>query len=276
MNEYTVVVAIANPANVAALMSVGCMTANEHDGRVVAVTVVEMDCEAPPRSPKCHDRMSAAYDVLDRAEETADQWGTECDGRLAVGRKVHEVLSEVADAEEAAVIVVGFSEREHPEGDDVEFDRLVDEIAADAPCNVVVARFKGQGRCGRVLVPVRSRLNLDVRRDLVSAMHHQLGTRVDVIHFACSEQEAAEMQARLAEWLKERGVSDWAVLHVQVRDDPAEAIVEASEDYDAIVLGTAPLHEVRRRFFGAVPEYVASHAKCSTFLVRTQGIAPGN
>ncbi len=272
MDNYTVVVGLGNPDNVDRLMHIGCMLANEYDGRVEAVTVVEMDCEAPEMTEDCHDRMSRAYGILDAAEAEAARHDAAYDGHLAVGREVAHVLDEMAEATDAALIIVGFSEREHPRGDGAEFERLVDEIAHHAPCNLLVARFKGNPRYDRVLAPVRARLNLDVRRDLVVALQDQLGSDIDVVHFACNAHEAEEMTHKLQHWLAERNVRDRTNLRVEVREDPAEAIVEASADYDLVLLGTAPLHEVRRRYFGAVPEHVAEHASCSTFLVRHREI----
>lgn len=274
MSEYTVVVGLGNPDNVERLMHIGCMMAKEYDGRVEAVTVVDVDCEAPETTPQCHDRISRAYAVLEDAGRIAEKCGVAHDGRLAVGREVADVLDEMAESTDAKLIVVGFSERDHPRGDGSDFDRLVDEIAHRAPCNLLVARFIGEPRYDRVLVPVRARLNLDVRRDLVLALQNQFGSHVDVVHFACSDAEAEEMQDQLDRWLVEREIDHCVNLRVEVRRDPAEAIVDASEDYDLVLLGTAPLHEVRRRYFGAVPEHVANHAKCSTFLVRHRDIHP--
>jgi len=275
MSEYTVVVGLGNPENVERLMRIGCMMAQQNDGRVEGVTVVEVECEAPEITSENHDRMSRAYNVLAAAEEVAEACAVTFEGHLAVGREVAAVLDEVACATDAALIIVGFSEREHPRGDGSDFDRLVDEIADAAPCNVLVARFVGEPKYDRVLVPVRARLNLDVRRDLVVALQDQFGSEVDVVHFACSEAEARDMRVQLDEWLRERAVEERVTPQVEVREDPAEAIVEASADYDLVLLGTAPLHEVRRKYFGAVPEHVANNASCSTFLIRAHGIWPG-
>lgn len=270
MSKYTVVIGFANPDNVRRLMQIGCMMANEYEGRVEGVTVVEMDCQAPEATPECHDRMTRAYDVLGSAEQIAEACGADFEGHLAVGRQVHDVLDEMATSTGAELIIVGFSEREHPRGDGSEFDRLVDEIAHHAPCNLLVARFRGDPRYERVLVPVRARLNLDVRRDLVLALQGQFDSQVDAVHFASSEAEAGKMRGHLEDWLRERGVD--VNVRVEVREDVARAIVEASADYDLLVLGTAPLYELRRKYFGAVPEYVANHAACSTFLVRTREV----
>ncbi|MGC9318616.1 MAG: universal stress protein, partial [Armatimonadota bacterium] len=253
MSQYTVVVAVANPDNVPNLMRIGCMMACEFGGRVVAVTVVEVEGEAPDPHSTAHDRMSRAYDVLEMAEGMAEGCNADFDSRLAVGRRVHEVLDDVADAD---------------------FERLIDEIAAHAPCSLAVARFHGEARFGRVLVPIRTRLNLDVRRDFLTAMCNRYGSTVDVVHFASSQAEVEDRHDELEDWLVERGCRDWVNLRVDVSEEPAEAIVAASADYDAVVLGTAPLHDVRRRYFGPVAEYVASHSQCSTYVLRTQDIRP--
>lgn len=276
MSNYNVVVGLGNPENVAELMRVGCMMAREYGGRVEGLTVIETDEVAPKATSETHDRMSRAYAILDHAEQIAEAYGANFEGHLAISRPVAEAIDDLAQSIDAELIVVGYSERYHPDGHS-NFERLVDEIATHAPCNLLVARFVGRhASYDRVLAPVRERLNLDVRRDLVLALQHQFGSTVDVVHFACSENQAAEKHDELEKWLIERGVLDYVNLQVRVREDPAQAIVEASADYDLVVLGTAPLHEVRRKYFGPVSEHVANHATCSTFLVRTREIHPAD
>jgi len=271
-DEHDVVVGLANPDNVPALVRLGCLLAAEYGGTVTGVTVVETDHAATAADIASHDRMSRGYELLDLAEEVARGCDAPFEGRIAIGRGVAEVLDEVAESQHARLIIVGFSERAHPDGDDAEFDRLIDEIAEHALCDLLVARLRGAQDYRRLLVPVRERLNLDIRREFVTALHNQLGAQVEVVHFACSEEEAAAKHDELLAWLRERGVADWVTLRVDVHPDPAEAIVAAAAHYDAVVLGTAPLHEVRRRYFGAVPEHVAAHAPCTAFLLRTHDV----
>ncbi|MGD9498425.1 MAG: universal stress protein [Armatimonadota bacterium] len=275
MSDYNVIVGVANPENVPGLMRLGCLLANEYAGRVTAVTVIETEHAPTPVTLAHHDRMSLGYELLEVAEQIARCCGVQFSGRIVVLRGVAEALDEVAEAEHARVIIVGFSERAHPDGDDAEFERLIDEIAHRASCDLLVARLREPERYDRVLVPVRQRLDLEIRRDLVTALHNQLGSQIDVVHFACTEAEAAAKHDELLAWLQDRGVAEWVKLRVDVHDDPGAAIVAASQHYDAVVLGTSPLHEVRRRYFGAVPEHVAAHARCSTFLLRAHDILPG-
>ncbi len=272
MSEYTVVVGLGNPENVDRLMHVASMIAKDNGGRVQGVTVVNVDRFAPDMTDQAHDRINRAYNILAEAEAVAELCGASFDGHLTVGREVAEVLNEVADSTDARLIIVGFSERRHPAGADTDFDRLVDEIAHQAPCNVLVARFVREPTYERVLVPVRGRSTLETRHDVLQALRNQLGASVDVMHVSSNQREAEEMRELLADWLRDHGVIDRVRLLVEISKDAGAAIVEASSNYDLVVIGTAPLHEVRRKFFGAVPEYVANHAACSTFLVRTQDI----
>jgi nucleotide-binding universal stress UspA family protein len=267
MPEHDVVVALSNPANVARLVRLGCLIANEFEGTVVGATVVTVNQKLAPddASP---DRMGKANDLLAAAEAIADEMGARFEGRLAMSRGIAEVLDEVAEAHSAKAIVVGYSERQHPSGDQ-DFERVIDDVAAHAPCNLVVARFNDDGASYRkVLVPVAMRLNMDVRRDLLTTLRNQAGAQVDLVHFARDADEAEESREDLDEWLVERGVDDWVAARVDIHEDPKQAIVDTCRDYDAVVLGTPPLQTLRRRLFGSIPEFVAENADCTTLLVR--------
>lgn len=274
MSAYNVVVGVSNPATVARLVRVAAILAREYGGQVTAVAVVEMTDQEPPPGGTQHDRMSAGYELLNTAERVAGECGVPYQGRIAVGRPVAEVLDEVAQAQHARLIVVGYSNAESTRPHSEDFDRLIDEIADHASCDLLIARFRGPERFARVLAPVSGRLSMDIRREFLLALHRQFGARVEIVHFACSAEEGAVMQEELARWLAEREVHDLVELRVDVHPDPAAAIEAASADYDAVVLGTAPLYEVRRRYFGAVAEHVADHAACSTFLLRPHVIHP--
>ena len=267
MPEHDVVVALSNPANVARLVRLGCLVANEFEGKVVGATVVTVNQELDPddASP---DRMGKANDLLAAAEAIADEMGSRFEGRLALSRGIGEVLDELAEAHDANAIIMGYSERRHPEGDE-NFERVIDDVAAHAPCNLVVARFNDDGESYRkILVPVATRLNMDVRRDLVTALRNQAEAQVDLVHFARDTDEAEGTQEDLEDWAVERGVDGWVTARVEISEDPKQAIVDACRDYNAVVLGTPPLQTLRRRLFGSIPEFVAENAACTTLLVR--------
>ncbi len=267
MQGHDVVVALSNPANVARLVRLGCLMANEFEGMVVGATVVSINHELDPNDAS-PDRMGKANDLLDAAEAITDEMGSRFEGRLALNRGIGEMLDEVAEAQNAKTIIMGYSERQHPSGDQ-DFERVIDDVAAHAPCHLVVVRFNAADeRYGTVLVPVATRINMDVRRDLLTALRNQAGAQVDLVHFARDADEAEGTQEDLEDWMAERGVGDWVATRVDIHEDPKQAIVDACRNYDAVVLGTPPLQTLRRRLFGSIPEFVAENAACTTLLVR--------
>lgn len=267
MEEQDIVVALAKPANIPKLMRLGGMMALQFGGKVVAVTVVVVEQPMPEDGPRPH-RLQRAEERLRRAQEVAASMGVSFDARLALVRTVEDVLDELAEARHARAIVVGYSERPHPLKDR-DYDTLTDELAAHAPCSLVVARFnQGGEHYRRVLVPVAEPVSMDTRRDLLTALHHQAGAEVDLVHFADSAQAAERMRGQLREWLVERGVSEWINARVEVNPDAGPAIVEAARGYDAVVLGTPPLHPLRRRLLGSVSEYVAENVTCAALIIR--------
>ncbi len=267
MREHDIVVALSNPDKVPALMRLGCMMANEFDGNVIAATVVTVEGEFCPDETST-SRMSGADELLRAAEQTATEMGARFEGRVAVSRGIQEVLDEIASARHAKAVVMGYSGHSRPtEGR--KHDRLIDEVAAHVPCNLVVAKFRNGGTgYKKVLVPVARRLNMDVRRDLLAALHQQAGAQVDLVHFACDAEEAGKIWEDLQEWLVEREVNEWITPRVDIHTDPGQAIVDACRGYDAVLLGTPPLQTLRRRLFGSIPEYVAENAACTTLLIR--------
>ena len=66
--------------------------------------------------------------------------------------------------------------------------------------------------------------------------------------------------------INERMISVIAAAHDDTLDEPAGALVEASETADIIVVGSRGLHGLKA--LGSVSERVAHRAKCSALVVR--------
>lgn len=268
---YTIVVGVANPDTVSRLMYTAAMMARQFSGRVVAASVVPPASGARSSDNDRADAMSQAEELLQEALARAQRWEVQCDSTILVARQIHEGLVDVALAHQANVILVGFPGRQEPplQAND-DFDRIIDALAARAPCHLLVAKYRDGKRCDRVLVPVVSEINLDLTKDIVTALHCQAGAAVDFVHFTASAEEAERGLEQLQCWLEPAGLADWGRMTVQTDPQPAVAIVAASQGYDALVVGTAPLHALRRRLFGSIAEHIANHAACTAYLVRAR------
>ena len=269
MNPYTIVVGVANLQTLPRLMHTACLMAKQFGGRIVVASVV------PPATGDSSDSLSAdpmtqADQLLGEALATAQTYGVACDSTISLARQIHEGIVDVAVAHQAKVILVGFSERQDQSLQQQDYDRVIDALAAHSPCHLLVAKFRDGKRFNKVLVPVASELNLRLTSDIVTTLHHQAGASIDFIRFAPTAQEAEGSSQELGHWLEEAGVADCGTVTVDVTPEPTEAIVEASRNYDALIVGTPPLHALRRRLFGSVAEHIVNHAACTAYLVRSR------
>ncbi len=268
MNSYTIVVAVANPNTVDRLMHTACLIATQFAGRIMVTTVVSPTQPVSPSGDAPANRISQADQLLQQALDYAKMQEVACESTISLARQIHEGIVEVASAQQAHLVVVGFSQHDQLTWQPDNFDRIIDAIAAHSPCHLLVANFRNGEKFERVLVPIASQFNLDLTKDIVIALHYQGSATVDFVHFAASEEQVEHITEELAQWLDTAGVADCGTVRVQVNPKPAQAIVQASQDYDAVIVGTPPLHTLRRRLFGSIAEQVANDAACTTYLVR--------
>ncbi len=273
VHQYTVVVAVANPATVGELIETSAVIAKQHNGRLIATSVVPSPDEPEGESRHPEEAFSQAQNLVERAQHAAQARGLECERRVAVGQHIHEGITTVAEAYDADLLVIGMSERAHPTlaQCDLDFDRIVDAVAAHTSCNVLVAKFRGNLRFDRVLVPVARSTHLGLAREIIVALHHQVGAHIDFLHFAPTETAVPKALGRLQKWLNDAGLDGYGRALVKTASDPAEAIISASDAYDVVAVGAPPLHTLQRQLLGSLAEQVASTVHCTTLVMRTAG-----
>ncbi|MHC3129142.1 MAG: universal stress protein [Candidatus Bathyarchaeota archaeon] len=270
MSDYTVVVALANPANVGELVHLAALVAAEHNGELVATSVVHSLEEDGSASAPDPDAFSKAQNLVQRAQDAAQARGVQCQRRVAIAQHIHDGIANITEAQGADLLLMGMSEQLHPslEASEIEFDRIVDAVAAHVPCNVLVAKFRDGIRLDRVLVPVADYTDLSMAREVIVPLYHQAGADIHFVAFTPSQHKLQQAHRELVQWLGEADLADCGEARIEVSDKPAEGIIQASETYDLVVIGTPPLHKLRLQLLGSVAEQVINNAHCSTLVMR--------
>ena len=269
MPEYTVAVALSNPANVPKLIHLAALIATEYGGRLVVTSVVPAPDEEAPASDHDPEAFDKAQSLVQRGYEAALARGIQCERSVAVGQHIHEGLINVAEGHQANLLVIGMSESPHPllEASDIEFDRVVDAVSAHAPCNVLVAKFRDGMHFDSALVLVSDHIDFRMAEQVIVPLHRQAGVEIEFVNFAASQQQVGQARTQVNQWLEEAGLTGYGHLTVQLGEETADAIIEASNTYDLILLGTPPLHQLKRRLLGTVAEQVVANAHCTTLLM---------
>jgi len=216
-----------------------------------------------------------------RAQDLAP--GLTVETRVALGN-AHHVLLE--SAEGAHLLVVG--SRGRGAFASMLLGSVSVDLSAHAPCPVVVVRpEKDRARFGpylhHIVVGVdgteASRGALDIAFALASTERKPLavvhawgatGVYKDLMSYEARLEEAEEHELSVAESIAgyaER-FPDVHVTQHQEEEDPARALVTASEDADLIVLGSRGRGDAASVVFGSVSRYVVEHASCPVLVVR--------
>ncbi len=270
MPEYTVAVALSNPANVPKLIHIAALIATEHHGGLVVTSVVPAPDEDAPASGHDPDAFDKAQSLVQRGYEAALARGIQCERRVAVGQHIHEGIVNVAEGHQANLLVMGMSESLHPslETSDIEFDRVVDAVSAHAPCNVLIAKFRDGMHFDSALVWVSDHIDFRMVEQVIVPLHRQARVEIEFVSFAASQQQARQVRTQVNQRLEEAGLTGYGRLTVQVGEEAADALIEASNTHDLILLGTPPLHQLERRLLGSVAEQVVHNAYCTTLVMR--------
>ena len=220
-------------------------------GRLVALTVCEdrLAVHAGFSAPHVAAELEeAALNARDRARWVlADEPGTET--RIAHGRPAERLLEE---ANELGADLIAVGSREHRRGPALLVGTVVSEVLHRSPTSVLVARGPGDAELERLVVGVDGSPESLEALAVAGALAGATGARVRVL----TARGAAVDPDRIAD-ADDLARSDAA---------PVDALVEAAEDADLVLVGSHGKHGFAS--LGSVGERVAHRAACSVLVVR--------
>lgn len=231
-DEWTVLVALANPRTEGALVSLGAALAGAHGGRVLAAHVVTVpDQTSLEAAAEYRDRIDAGSAELlaaARADAAAHDVPVETKTLLS-----HRGLAEVFDAartNDADAVVMGYGGAQFAGG---RVEGAIDELAADLPCDVLVLAGETFDP-SEVLVATAGGYSADLSATVARALRDVAGAEVTLLYVA-DDGEAAAGRAFLADWAADHGLAD-VECRVETGDVEA-AIARAGAEASLVVVG---------------------------------------
>lgn len=269
--EYRLVVAIGNPEYAEQLVRTGATVARANDGEIHVVSVVHKPRGSPfaifsdetIKSEFAGDRR----EILDRAVGTAPG-DVPVAGEVVVGRDVADALISAAEELEADAMLVGWHGR--PRRSEVVLGTTIDDVLRRAPCDVFVERI-GPTANGveRVLLPVAGGPHVQLAASVADDIATTTDATVEVLSVVSPSAEEDERETARG-YIEEAAGLLTAPVETALREAPAvdEAILEAADECDLIVLGATRQGVVRRRLVGSIPQDVGRRTDRTVILAR--------
>lgn len=262
-SEGHVVMGLAHPATAAGITRIGTLIGHHFRATPLALHVVTGHGEADFWSDEA-DR--DAINLFRIADREARSLGYGLDTEVEFAQEVSEGILRAAEETNAHMIIVG-----HPLSRSApRFCQIVDGLARDALCPVVVIRFAGALHTERILVPVLGPEDVRIVQPLTCALGAIMEHHITLLRLVPPEMREGELEAaasEVMEWPGVRHIPDQVRCEAVAAESRAHTILQAAEDHDIIVMATTSQRGLRRAFFGSLAEDVALRSKRTMLLV---------
>lgn len=260
----TVVFGLQHPGTVRGLARIAILMANYYQARPIGVHVA-VEEEPEDFWGGSLDENTRALFAQARAE--GEEMGYPVMTTVEFASSPAIGLVSVASAEEAQAIVLG-----HPlRGTAHEFRRVVDEVAREALCPVVVVRLTGQLHTERILVPISNVEDLSPIRPVVCALaaveHHEV-TLLALLPPEASPADEEAMMKEMDELISCSAMPGEVRLGTLRAEARLLAVLDAAREHDILVMTSGTSRGLRRLFFGSLAEDVAVRCTRPIIMVR--------
>ncbi len=258
----SVIFGVAHPATAPALARIATILAHHHRARLLAVRVL------PPASgQEAQEREAIPGELLAAAETEVRSMGYDLATEVVTTPSVPAGLVSAAREHRATAIVLG-----HPlAGTSRAFDRVVEQVAREAACPVIVVRSAGALHTERILVPVANVQELELVRTVVRALAavgpHRI-TLLRTVRPEATQDEIEAVEAELIEWARTEELPDSVRGEAVKAEARLETICEATAGYDLLVMPAMPRRGLQRLFFGSLAEDLIRSCDRPVLIVR--------
>jgi len=256
--EYRVLVPLANPAHETNLITLASAIADQHDGRVVAVNIVQVPDQTSLAAAREQEEHAAAADLLERAREDAETYGVDVETHIVLSHRGFEEVFDAARRYGADVCVMGWGP--NSAGATGRGGGVIDELAQSLPCDFLVFRDRGFDP-SRVLVPTAGGPSSDLSAAIARTLRAAYDAEVTLLHVADDPEDG---RAFLRGWAADHDLAD-ARLRVETGDVEA-GIAAAARDATLLVIGATREGLLARLARGSLVLDVLADVDCSVLL----------
>lgn len=182
------------------------------------------------------------------------------------GMSVEEGLLMAINSNDTRCVVLGYPVMGTIQG----FQTVVEKVAVDASCPVIVVKFAGLFSTKRILVPVISLDQLEELKDVIEAFHTVRGSVITIMYlmpYDSSEEEVKPAREKLIEWARENSIVNLVKCIVVCSESRSMSIVEESEQHSLIVMASAKRSQIHTIFFGSLVKAVGQKSEKPLIIV---------
>ncbi len=264
--DYRIVIPLANPDNMTALMDFAIPIAKANNGEIIVLGVVDIPINIPVYEGMrfVHHKMP----LLRKAIKYGKEQGVEVRHSVRITHRVWDGILQAAGSEKASLILMGW--KGYTSTRDRILGEVTDKVVRYAPCDLIVVKLVDNLTVKKVLFPTAGGPHAMLAAKYLSCYCDAYSYTVDCCYVV--KPDSSEIQKHNAlEWINKTvqstGLADKANAKLIQGNKVVSSIVRESIQYDMLVLGASNEGIFSNVLFGEIPEKIARFASSSSVMI---------
>jgi Kef-type K+ transport system membrane component KefB len=264
--SFSILIPVADPRSGSPLLRIGEMLAGvaSEQGRIVALHLRRADDRGEFRSGLAEPQADALKPLLEHAAQN----NVKVEPISFVGRDVPQDIARVAAESAVDLVLIGFH---RPVFGKTILGGTVHRILRETPVDAAVFVDRGFKTAQRVLIPYLGSKHDRLALELAGRLARNTKAQITALHIV--QPKRGGDQALHAETTITRVFNDPtqpAPVNIRVvqSDYPVDAVLEASHDFDLIIIGVSEEWGLSSQLFGWRSERIAEACASSMLIVR--------
>ena len=258
-----VLLPLANPAHARSLVEVANAIAPSEFARVLLLTIVRA---AKSRKGDPVAELAAAQDAVRQALTASYESGNAPEALITAAAEPWPEIRRIAEEHNCESLLVGLPDKPH-----AAYERQLEELLDGLDCDVAMMRAPADWRIGtakRVLVAVGGRgEEHELRARVLGTLCREQPREIVFMTVvpAAADDDEVKAARRATKRLAAMKIPVKPTVEVVRSDDPASAILAASERFDLLLLGLRS--RSGRKMLGSFNRRLAFEARCAVMLL---------
>ena len=269
-NRFRVLIPIANPNNIQQLISLGAAIAKDRGGELLLLSVVKVPDQISPSNVSLNEIEHAKLQ-LKLARESVREADLPIHLLVRVGHNVGRAILETSRERNCDLMILGW--KGHSTNAEKLLGTITEDVISYARTDIMLVKLAGEGLVKRILLPSAGGQHAQAAERYGSTIVKRLQgklTLARVVPTSSTAQTVEKNKDALQESLNRiAGYNGVPATSTVVKNDSiAKGILEASKDYDTVMVGAAGQSMYPQIMFGSIPEEIAKHANKTVIVVK--------
>lgn len=261
-DEFVVLVAVANPKTEAHLIRIAAAMADQQNGRIRAVSVVQVPDQTSLEAARERMEYQDSKDLLADAERMAADTGVPITANIIFSHYLFKAVFDAAREHEADLCIMGWGEK--LPGVSGRSEPVTEELAHSLPCDFLVFRDRGFDP-SKILLPTTGGPHTDLAARVARAFRAEFGSEITLLHVVDDLDEGSRF---LNTWASEHGLGEATQ---RIKTGSVDSAISSFEDeHTLILIGATETGVLARLARGSLTLDILHEVDCSVLITETK------